>query len=130
MSEALEIPSPELVKLGPEKSKRAAALGRFWPEAFVVALVFILWVPRLSGPIDLRWDAGVYYLLGTSLAEGHGYRIPSEPGSPEAVQYPPLLPALVAVHQWALGTTDANAVASWLRKSYAALFVAFALSVL
>ena len=37
MSEALEISSPELVKLGPEK---------------------ILWAPRLSGPIDVRWDAG------------------------------------------------------------------------
>ena len=58
MSEALEISSPELVKLGPEKSKLAAALARFWPEATVVALVLILWAPRLFGPIDVRWDAG------------------------------------------------------------------------
>ena len=43
MSEALEITSPELVKLGPEKSKLAAAVARFWPEAIVVALVLILW---------------------------------------------------------------------------------------
>jgi hypothetical protein len=72
----------------------------------------------------------VYYLLGTSLAKGEGYRIPSEPGSPEALQYPPLLPALVALHQWALGTTDPVIVAPWLRSSYAALFVAYSLVVL
>ena len=96
----------------------------------VVAIAILLWIPRLSGPIDLRWDAGVYYLLGTSLTEGHGYRIPSEPGSPQAVQYPPLLPAVVALHEWILGTTDADTVAPWLRKSYAAIFVAYALAVL
>ena len=70
------------------------------------------------------------YLLGTSLAKGEGYRIPSEPGSPEALQYPPLLPALVALHQWVLGTTDPAIVAPWLRSSYAALFVAYSLVVL
>ena len=85
----------------------------------MVALALLLWAPRFSGPIDLRWDAGVYYLLGTSLAKGEGYRIASEPGSPEALQYPPLLPALVALHQWALGTTDPAIVAPWLRRTYA-----------
>lgn len=88
-----------------------------------------MWLPRLSGPIDLRWDGGVYYLLGTSLAQGHGYRIPSEPGSPEALQYPPLLPAIVAVYQRALGTTDPAVVGEWLRKTYAALFVVYSLAV-
>ncbi len=96
--------------------------------AVILALAMILWLPRLAGPVDLRWDAGVYYLLGTSLAEGHGYRIPSEPGAPEAVQYPPLLPAFVALHERALGTTDPAVVAPWLRLSYAALFLAYALA--
>ena len=27
------------------------------------------WAPRGGGPIDLRWDGGAYYVLGTSLAE-------------------------------------------------------------
>src|SRR5215475_7582951 len=128
MSEALDITAPELVKLGPKKSKLAAAVGRFWPEAIVVALVVILWAPRLSGPIDLRWDAGVYYVLGTSLATGHGYRILSEPGSPEALQYPPLLPAIVALSQRALGSTGPAVVGPWLRISYAAVFVVYALA--
>jgi hypothetical protein len=69
-------------------------------------LAIILWVARPSGPIDLRWDGAVYYLLGTSVAHGLGYTIPSEAGSPEAVQYPPLLPAFIALHQLALRTTD------------------------
>lgn len=105
-------------------------LARYWSEAIVVALALLLWLPRLSGPIDLRWDGGVYYLLGTSLASGHGYRILSEPGAPEALQYPPLLPAVVALYERALGSTDPAIVAPWLRKSYAALFVAYALAVL
>jgi hypothetical protein len=105
-------------------------LTRYWAESVVVAIAILLWAPRFSGPIDLRWDAGVYYVLGTSLATGQGYRILSEPGSPEALQYPPLLPAVVAVHQWALGTTNPDVVAPWLRKLYIAIFVAYALAVL
>ena len=92
----------------------------------IVALALLLWAPRLSGPIDLRYDAGVYYLLGTSLASGDGYRLPNEPGAPEAVQYPPLLPALVACHQVALGTSDVEVVAPWLRRTYALLFLCYA----
>ena len=33
-------------------------------------------------------DAGVYHILGTSLAEGHGYRIQSERGAAEAITLP------------------------------------------
>ena len=133
MSEPAPLEKP--VRVDPVRSEHATVpvrgfgAGR-WSSIAVVALALLLWAPRLSGPIDLRWDAGVYYLLGTSLAKGEGYRIPSEPGSPEALQYPPLLPALVALHQWALGTTDPAIVAPWLRRSYAALFVAYSLVVL
>ena len=84
-------------------------------------------MPRLLGPIDLRWDAGVYYLLGTSLVTGDGYRIGSEPGSPQDIQYPPLLPAIVALHQLASGTTDVAIVAPRLRLTYALLFLVYAL---
>ena len=105
-------------------------ITRFWAEAIVVAIAVSLWAPRISGPIDLRWDASVYYVLGTSLATGHGYRILSEPGSPEALQYPPLLPAIVAVYQRVLGSADPVVVAPWLRISYAVLFLGYALAVL
>jgi hypothetical protein len=105
-------------------------ISRYWAEAVVVAIAVAVWAPRISGPIDLRWDAGVYYVLGTSLATGQGYRILSEPGSPEALQYPPLLPAIVAVFQHAVGSTDPAIVGPWLRILYAVLFVGCALAVL
>jgi hypothetical protein len=115
---------------GTTKLQLGSAVKRYWHFAFVIALAIVLWAPRLKGPIDLRWDAGVYYILGTSLATGHGYRILSEPGAPEAVQYPPLLPGIVALYERALGSTDPAVVGPWLRRSYAALFLVYGVAVL
>lgn len=120
------------VSLG-SRGCRPRPLGRiptFWPETVVLLVAILLWVPRLSGPIDLRWDAGVYYLLGTSLTNGQGYRIGSEPGAPAALQYPPLLPAIISLHQRVLGTTDPTVVGSWLRITYAFLFLIYAIAAL
>ena len=80
-----------------------------------------LWIPRLTGPINFRWDASAYYILGTALAEGKGYRLLNEPGEIEAVQYPPLLPMLVAAHQRLIGTSDYFKVGSALRLTYCVL---------
>lgn len=105
------------------------------PKAELAALITLLalaiaaWLPRLSGPIDLRWDAGVYYTLGTALAEGKGYRLLNEPGEIKATQYPPLLPAFVAAHQWVLGTSDPTVVGRALRLSFFALFVIYVFTV-
>jgi hypothetical protein len=96
----------------------------------VIAVAVALWLPRKPGPIDLRWDAGVYYILGTSLAEGQGYRLLNEPGQIRAVQYPPLLPAIVAVHQRLLGTSDPTTVGIWLRRTAFVVFVVFAVVLL
>jgi hypothetical protein len=93
--------------------------------AVLIGLAAALWVPRLRGPLDLRYDGGVYYILGTSLAEGRGYRILSEPGAIEAVQYPPLLPALAALHMRLLGTGDPAVVGPWLRLTLCAMFLAY-----
>src|SRR5262245_22160528 len=98
--------------------------GDFWRIGLLLAAVLATWAPRLSGPIDLRWDGGVYYLLGTSLAEGKGYRLLNEPGEIEAVQYPPLLPAFVAVHQRLLGTSDPVPLGAVLRISFLLLNLA------
>lgn len=84
----------------------------------VLLLWIAVWAARLDGPIDLRWDASTYYVLGTSLAEGKGYRLLNEPQEIEAVQYPPLLPALVAAHQRVLGTDDYLVVGPRLRLCY------------
>jgi hypothetical protein len=84
----------------------------------LLGLCVLLWLPRLRGSIDLRYDAGVYYIQGTALAEGKGYRLLNEPGEIQGVQYPPLLSALVAAHQIVLGTNDHAVVGPWLRYSY------------
>ncbi len=98
--------------------------GRFLLLLMIVTAV--LWAPRLRGPIDLRWDAGVYYMLGTSLAEGEGYRLPNEPQPIRAIQYPPLLATVAAVHQKVLGTSDPVVVGSWLRRFYLVLTFGYA----
>lgn len=116
----------------PAPPTRAAAR---WSRADTIWLVllallaFALWVPRLQGPIDLRYDGGVYYLLGTSIAQGEGYRILNEPGEPVGVQYPPALPTLVAVHQWVLGTDDPVAVGTALRWSFFSISMLYTLLV-
>lgn len=94
--------------------------------AFFVGFTAFLAV-QLHGPIDARWDGAVYYILGTSIAEGHGYRLLNEPGDVAAVQYPPVLPLVVAGMQRALGTSDFVVVGTWLRGLY--LLVALALAV-
>ena len=90
----------------------------------LLGLSVAIWIPRARGPIDLRFDGGTYYVLGTSLAEGRGYRLLNEPGEIEAVQYPPLLPLVVALHQWILGSRDAMVVGPWLRLTFFVLFLA------
>lgn len=102
------------------------------PGVWAAALALVgaaLWAPRLRGPLDLRYDAGVYYVLGTALAEGKGYRLLNEPGAIEAVQYPPLLPAMAAAYQRMLGTADPVTVGHALRLSFAVLFVLYGLAV-
>lgn len=92
-------------------------------------LIVALWVPRFHGPIDMRWDGGVYYILGTSLAEGKGYRLLNEPGEIQAIQYPPLLPLIVAAHQKLLSTNDPWVVGQWLRSSFFVSFFVYILSI-
>ena len=84
----------------------------------LVALFIVivgLWIPRSAGPLDVRWDGAVYYALGTSIAEGKGYRLLYEPGEIEAIQYPPLLPLVAAIPQAVLGTSDPMIVGRWLK---------------
>lgn len=93
--------------------------------AILGLLVILLWLPRLQGPIDLRWDGGVYYVLGTSLAEGKGYRLLNEPGEIQANQYPPLFPLIIAAHQLVLGTSDPLVVGRFLRLSSFLVFATY-----
>jgi hypothetical protein len=84
----------------------------------LLVLWLAVWAPRLTGPINYRWDASTYYVLGTALAEGKGYRLLNEPGEIQAIQYPPFLPMIVAAHQRIMGTNDYFKVGSALRFTY------------
>lgn len=108
----------------PPPRRWAAADGR--ALVVLITIAAALWAPRLRGPLDLRYDAGVYYILGTSLAEGHGYRLLNEPGAAQAVQYPPVLPLVAAAHQRVLGTHDPAIVGHWLRITFCLLFLVYA----
>ncbi len=94
--------------------------------ALVMGLTVAWWIPQRHGPIDARSDGATYYILGTSLAQGQGYRLLNEPGEIRAVQYPPLLPLVVAAHQKALATGDFVVVGTWLRAFYFLLSLALA----
>jgi hypothetical protein len=95
----------------------------------LLGVSLLLWAPRLAGPIDLRYDAGVYYITGVALAEGKGYRLLNEPGEIQAIQYPPLLPAIVAVHRSALGTSDPEVLGHALRWTFFLIFNLYAVAV-
>src|SRR5215467_3483547 len=111
----------------PRAAPRVSARLRYaTATALVLAVAALMWLPRRSGPIDMRWDGAVYYLLGTSLAEGKGYKLLNEPGEIAAVQYPPVLPAVVAAHQLLLRTTDPIVVGRALRVTSFLMFLAYA----
>lgn len=104
--------------------------GKEWlPVLILVVLSIISWLPRMDGPLDLRWDGGTYYVLGTSLAEGKGYRLLNEPGEIQSIQYPPLFPAIIAFHQWVCGTSDPNVVGYWMRWTFFFCFLAYILAI-
>ena len=102
-------------------------------DHFVYLILFILtigvWLPRLQGIIDLRWDGAVYYILATSIAEGKGYQLLNEPGEIQAIQYPPMLPLIVAAHQWILGSSDLLIVGPWLRLSSLVIFFGYIVTI-
>ena len=110
-----------------ESSGFGRASRLFNKKALVAGLLLILsaatWYPRRRGPLDLRWDSSVYYVLGTSLAHGEGYRLLNEPGDISAAQYPPLTSAIIALHEKALGTSDPFVVATWLKLTWFLCFL-------
>jgi hypothetical protein len=102
-------------------------------DLICASAVVLIWlavsIPRLNGPIDLRWDASEYYVLGTALAEGKGYRLLNEPGEIQTVHYPPLVPLIVAAHQWLMDTSDFFEVGWRLRIFYFVLSGIYLLAV-
>ena len=80
--------------------------------AAVVALLAAL-VTMTSDPIGVFNDDGIYLLTARALAEGQGYVYPHLPGTPPAIHYPPMWPALLALAWKAAPAFPANI--GWLK---------------
>ena len=52
--------------------------------------------------IGVFFDDAIYVLVGKAIAEGQGYVYPQLPGTPPAIHYPPVWPAIIAL-VWKLG---------------------------
>lgn len=75
--------------------RRAAALAGLVTLVIGVATM----TPDLIG---VFFDDAIYVLVAKAMAEGQGYVYPQLPGTPPAIHYPPVWPALIAV-AWKLG---------------------------
>lgn len=69
-----------------------------WPLALVMAICALVYVANLDAlQIGQHVDDGVYVSVGRSLAAGLGYVRYEDPRHPVEPQYPPALPALIAL---------------------------------
>ncbi len=74
--------------------KSALAIG------FLLLLALVakpIWLGREQWHIGQGSDDGVYWVTAKAIATGQGYRVPSLPGNPYAVKYPPLFPAFLSI---------------------------------
>src|SRR5207244_9922348 len=79
-----------------QESVLARGVARYGlPALLLVCLLY--YVPGWSGGLSFGHDDSLYISTAHSLAEGHGYRLESVPGSPWETKYPILFPALLAV---------------------------------
>src|SRR5262249_54048586 len=97
--------------------------------SILLGLSILLWLPRFRGPIDLRYDGAVYYIAGTALAEGKGYRLLNYRVNLPLILSPPLLSLFVAAQQKVLGTSDPMRIGHALRLSFFFLFILYIASV-
>jgi hypothetical protein len=67
------------------------------PAVILMALLLVYAACIFSTAIGLYHDDGIYVATAKSLAEGHGYRIDSDPETLAQTKYPPLLPLVLSV---------------------------------
>src|SRR5579884_410890 len=65
--------------------------------ALMVLLAVPLWLCRDQPLLGDNYDDAVYWSSARSLANGDGYRVPTLPGDPWQVKYPPLYPAWLSL---------------------------------
>lgn len=85
-----------------------------WAPLFTALVVLAVAIAVISPqPAGVFWDDGVYLVSARSLAHGEGYQFSNLPGSPGAVHFPPLWPALLSI-VWRIAP-DFPANMNWFR---------------
>jgi hypothetical protein len=69
-----------------------------------VVVGLLAWTPF---PVGIWHDDGVYALTARALASGHGLVLHGVPGTPPAVRFPPVYPALLAPLWWLTPSVEA-----------------------
>jgi hypothetical protein len=75
---------------------RLFASSDFWLKIVIIGQMVLLAI-QFAPDISTNGDDAVYYILGKSLASGHGYHNIHIAGSPVSTQYPVVFPAMLAV---------------------------------
>lgn len=74
-----------------------SVIDRRAPWIAALAMLVATLATMTSDPIGVFNDDGIYLLTAKAIAEGQGYVYPHLPGTPPAIHYPPLWPALLAL---------------------------------
>jgi hypothetical protein len=77
--------------------KAASILAAFLIVAALVPSAWLAWRFRSMPQVGAYHDDGLYLESAKSLAEGHGYRLPSLPDTPYQTKYPPVFPFLMSL---------------------------------
>src|SRR5438477_393081 len=85
-----------------ERSSFIRKYAKWWCGIALILMALALWWPRFSGPIDLRWDGGVYYLVATS------NRLAARPWLRETMAF------LLAAASFLLRTAGLALLAAWV----------------
>src|SRR5262245_37900939 len=94
----------------------------------VIVFLYALLVLHIH-PTDLfglTQDDSIYFSSAKALSEGHGYILPSLPGTPAATKYPILYPLILSV-VWKLNPSFPGNITSgiYLNLAIGALFICF-----
>ncbi|HVH38938.1 MAG TPA: hypothetical protein VM764_02855 [Gemmatimonadaceae bacterium] len=95
------------------REKLAAAVAKRAPWIAAVIVLAAALATMTSDPIGVFYDDAIYLLTAKALAEGQGYVYAMLPGTPPAIHYPPLWPAILAVAWKVAPAFPANV--AWLK---------------
>src|SRR6267154_5939413 len=129
----LRSPNRQSMSEAPARSPERRRFPRFfsWIAFFAIIVAYVFLVVRLhpTNFFGLSHDDTLYFSSAKAIAEGHGYVLPSVPGTPPATKYPILYPWILSwVWRWnpSFPANLSSAVALNLVFGVAYLLAAFA----